>query len=574
VKPKVETRSNIKIPLKAKTMKIEKRYLQFSIKTGAPKHWLFLKAGDQVLREFEIELAQQPYQGSDFSQGCDFWAFLDVSAWLGQELSLSAEPPITHAILDVFPQSDEPLYTPSDVQKPHVPETTISSTLNLYQEQYRPQFHFSPRRGWMNDPNGLVYYQGEYHLFFQHNPYGVAWGNMHWGHAVSPDLLHWRELPEALYPDARGTIFSGSGVVDWHNTAGLQSGPLPALVFFYTAAGNLTPSSKGQPFTQCLAYSNDGGQTLCDYAHNPILAHIIKENRDPKLVWHSPSKHWIMALYKDENEFALFSSPDLKTWSHLHDLTMPGCSECPDFFELPIEDEPGQARWVFTAANGRYLLGSFDGLHFSPETGPLQVDFGANYYAVQTYSDIPDSRRIQLAWMAGGSYPSMPFNQQMSFPCELKLRRFPEGLRLCRTPIQEINLLHTHKSEWKGTSIHPGDNPLADIPCDLFELRVDINPGSANSCSLVVRGERITYSTGDKILTCLGHTAPLDLHGGHLELHILLDRTSMEVFANDGRVSFTSCCLPAEDEHSLAVYIDQGQAFLNSLSIAELSSTW
>src|SRR5579871_2097633 len=284
----------------------------------------------------------------------------------------------------------------------------------LYDETYRPQFHFSPQRNWMNDTNGLVYYRGNYHLFFQHNPVGIEWGNMTWGHAVSKDLVHWEQLPDALTPDALGTIFSGSAVQDAENTAGFGRGRNSTLVALYTAAGGTSDASKGQPFTQCLAYSTDGGRVWTKYERNPVLKHLRGENRDPKVVWYGPTRRWIMALYLDGEDFALFSSPDLKTWSHLQDLKLSGGSECPDFFEMPVQGDANRRKWVFTAANGHYLVGDFDGNRFTPEAGPLAADYGANFYAGQTYSDIPanDGRRIQIAWMSGGRYPEMPFNQQ------------------------------------------------------------------------------------------------------------------------------------------------------------------
>ncbi len=272
----------------------------------------------------------------------------------------------------------------------------------LYDETYRPQFHFTARANWLNDPNGLVYDQGEYHLFFQHNPTGIEWGNMTWGHATSRDLVHWEQLPNAIEPDPLGTIFSGSAVVDRHNSAGFQVGSRPPLVAIYTAAGDTSPESKGQPFTQCLAYSNDRGRTWTKYDGNPVLNHIVGGNRDPKVIWHAPTQRWIMALYLDGNEFGLFSSPDLKHWEPIQTLALPDCSECPDFFPLPVDGDKNHIKWVFTAANGHYLIGSFDGAKFTQEGGPFAADYGANYYAVQTYSDLPESdgRRIQVAWMA------------------------------------------------------------------------------------------------------------------------------------------------------------------------------
>ncbi|HWQ91869.1 MAG TPA: glycoside hydrolase family 32 protein, partial [Clostridia bacterium] len=297
-------------------------------------------------------------------------------------------------------------------------------------EPLRPQFHFTSRRGWLNDPNGLVFYKGEYHLFYQHNPYGWGWGNMHWGHAVSPDLVHWKELPIALYPDEHGTMFSGSAVVDWNNTAGFQSGSEKPLVAMFTAAG--------KPFTQGLAFSNDRGRTWTKYENNPVLPHIVAENRDPKVIWHAPEQKWVMALYLDESDYALFASKDLKRWEKLSDVRIPGDSECPEFFEMPVEGREGETRWVFYGASGRHLVGKFDGTTFKPEGGPQELQRGNCWYASQTYSDIParDGRRILIPWgrMTAREVPfhqGMPFNQMMGLPVELTLRNTDDGLRLC-----------------------------------------------------------------------------------------------------------------------------------------------
>jgi fructan beta-fructosidase len=302
----------------------------------------------------------------------------------------------------------------------------------------------------------------------------------------------------------------------------------------------------------------------------------VKENRDPKVVWHARTRRWIMALYKDGNTFAFFGSPDLKTWTHLHDIDVPGCAECPDFFEMPIAGEPTESRWVFTSANGLYLIGTFDGQRFTPETGPLQVDFGANYYAVQTYSDSPpqDGRRIQIAWMAGGQYPGMPFNQQMSFPCEMTLRRFPEGLRICRTPVREIEHLHTRAHTWRDLVLQPSTNPLTASAGDLFDIRMEIEPGQATEIHLTVRGERITYHAGDRTLTCLGKSAPVAPVNDRINLQVLVDRASLEVFANEGKVGLTSCFLPAPGESALDLSAMGGAIRVNVLNVYELKSAW
>jgi len=466
-------------------------------------------------------------------------------------------------------------------------------TTPLYHETYRPQFHFTPARNWTNDPNGLVYYQGEYHLFFQHNPKGINWGNMTWGHAVSRDLVHWEQLANAIEPDRLGTIFSGSAVVDWNDTAGFGKGPEKPLVAIYTSAGGTSPESKGQPFSQSIACSLDRGRTWTKYEKNPVLPHVVGQNRDPKVVWHGPTRQWIMTLFKDGNVYGFFASPDLKRWTHLHDITVPGCGECPDFFEMPVDGEPNLKKWVWTAANGHYLVGTFDGKRFVPETGPHQADWGANFYAVQTFSDIPpsDGRRIQIAWMNGGKYPGMPFNQQMSFPCELKLRSLSEGLRICRLPVKEIELLRGKEHSWGGRVVQPGEDLLAGIQGELFDIRAEIEVGPAVPAenapraertagkaglkvSFILRGEPVTYNLADKKLTCLGRSAVLGPVNGRIKLRILLDRTSIEVFGNDGRVSMTSCFLPRTDAKALAFRATGGPVKIASLKVYELRSAW
>jgi sucrose-6-phosphate hydrolase SacC (GH32 family) len=254
----------------------------------------------------------------------------------------------------------------------------------VYNEKYRPQFHFTPRKFWTNDPNGLVYYKGEYHMFFQHNPFGINWGNMTWGHAVSKDLIHWRQLRNAIEPDELGTIYSGSAVVDWNNTAGFQTGKERVLVAFYTSAGKHAPVRR--PYTQSIAYSNDRGRTWAKYKNNPVVEHIRGSNRDPKVIWYEPTKTWITALYLDGDDFTLLSSKNLKQWTRLHDVKLAESGECPDFFELPVDGNSENTRWVFWGADGTYLLGSFDGHKFTPESGPLESRVG-NHYAAQTYSD-------------------------------------------------------------------------------------------------------------------------------------------------------------------------------------------
>lgn len=451
-------------------------------------------------------------------------------------------------------------------------------TSPLYEETYRPQFHFTAQKGWLNDPNGLVWLDGEYHLFFQHNPKGTEWGNMTWGHAVSKDLLHWQQLPNALEPDKLGTMFSGSAVIDEENTSGFGKAGEKPLVCIYTAAGGTSEESKGQPFTQCIAFSLDRGRTFTKYSGNPVLPHVAGENRDPKVVWHAPTKKWIMALYLTGSDYGLFSSPDLKKWTELQRFAMPDCSECPDFFPMRLNGRAEEEKWVFTAANGRYLVGDFDGRKFTFEGKPKQVEFGGNCYAVQTYSGIGpgNGRRIQIGWMNGGSYPQMPFNQQMSIPCELFLLSGPNGTRLIKQPVRETFSLVNMRSAWSKTydALPPGDHAIdPGMPLDAFDVILKVEMGQATEVQLKVFGEPVTI-TADRHISALGHTAYLDVRVTAVSLQILVDRASLEVFVNGGWASLTSCFLPRRTEKPLALVVKGGKTGKVTLTAYPMASVW
>jgi sucrose-6-phosphate hydrolase SacC (GH32 family) len=446
----------------------------------------------------------------------------------------------------------------------------------LYKERYRPQFHFTAEKNWLNDPNGMVNYQGEYHLFFQHNPHGTEWANITWGHAVGPDMLHWTQLAHALYPDELGSIFSGSIVVDWRNTSGFQQGDEPPLVAAYTSAGEYAHPAR--LYTQSLAYSHDRGRTWQKYGENPVVPNLSgAKDRDPKLLWHEPTKQWVMVLYIDQpRSFEFLTSPDLKTW------TSTGCSisamyECPDLFELPVDGNPKNTRWILLEADGHYMLGDFDGKTFTPETRELPLDYGNNFYAAQTFNNMPahDNRCIQMAWMNGGQYPDMPFNQQMTFPCELSLRTLPDGLRVCRQPIKELESLRVETFSVKQIALQPHDkNPFVGVSGTLFEIRLDIEIETAQKVGLQVYGQTICYDAGNQQLSVLGANAPCVLADNRLQLHILVDRTSIEVFSNNGEISMSSCFLPQTENTSIELYCQEGEAYIRTAEVYKLCSIW
>jgi sucrose-6-phosphate hydrolase SacC (GH32 family) len=280
---------------------------------------------------------------------------------------------------------------------------------------------------------------------------------------------------------------------------------------------------------------------------------------------------------------------------------MPGSAECPDFFELPVDGQAARTRWVFWGANNQYVLGRFDGTTFTREAGPFPSHFGRNRYAAQTFSAIPpaDGRRIQIAWMNGGTYPHMPFNQQMSLPVELSLHTFPEGVRLCTHPVKEVDGLHkagkksiagalraTNKAWESPKSVAPkqsavmsgipksGEDPLAGISGDLFDIQLSVAPGAARTITLNVRGTPILYDVRNKRLSLLGAAATVDLVEGNLILRVFVDRSSIEIFTADGRVNMACCFLPAEDDKTLSLASEGGDATIRSLDVWELNSAW
>jgi len=530
---------------------IERRYLNLPIKNGAPKRLVTALVDGAVVVRNEIELAPaEP----------DWWAFMDVSAWTGRTLTLQVDRlPEDSTVLNRIEAGD-----------------TLKGAEDLYHEPSRGQFHFSSRRGWNNDPNGLVFFRGEYHLFYQHNPYGWGWGNMHWGHAVSRDLVRWEELGDVLRPDDLGPMFSGSAVVDWHNTSGLGQDGQPPLVLIYTAAGD--------PTVQCLASSTDG-RHFTKYPGNPVLPQITGGNRDPKVMWHAPNKRWVLVLYVEkpagQHTVHFYTSPNLREWT-LASITegdpagKPFLFECPDFFELPVDGNPANRKWVLTAANSEYAVGTFDGTRFTPEQRKLPGHRGRGFYAAQTFSDLPadDGRRIQIGWFQAET-KGMPFNQSMTVPFELKLTATPEGPRLTFTPVRELEALRARSHRFEAMTLSAGDpNPLANVKAELVEVRAEFEPGDAREVVFSVRGATITFEVAKQELAVNQHRAPAPLRGGRQRLIIFCDRTGLELFASDGLTYVPMPYQPRADDLALSVESKGGRAKFSTIEVHELKSIW
>jgi len=527
-------------------IQVRRPYLNFPVKTGGPMRRVSLMVDGEAARSFDIELADgEP----------DWWAFMDATPFKGKSVTVQVNKLAESSTgLSSIDQSRD-----------------IKGGRDLYHESLRPQFHFTSRRGWLNDPNGLVYFKGEYHLFYQHNPYGWNWGNMHWGHAVSRDLVHWRELPVALYPDQHGTMYSGSAVVDWNNTAGFQVGKEPALVAMFTAAG--------RPFTQGLAFSIDRGRTWTKYEGNPVLGHIVAENRDPKVVWYEPAQRWVMSLYLDHNDFAIFGSTNLKQWERLSDFKLPGDAECPNFFQVPLNNDTQDQRWIFFGANGVYSVGRFNGKEFVPESAPQRLHNGNCWYASQVFSDIPakDGRCILIPWGRlpdGEIFRGMPFNQMMGLPVELVLINAGAGPTLLVQPVRELQSLRGRAHKIKPQRIGPHVNPLAGIEGDLFEIEAEIELGSASEIVFELRGVPVRYVVPDRQLSCLGSVSGLQPKDGKIHLRMFVDRRSVDLFGGDGRLYMPMASAIPPANRSLKMSAVGGDCRIHSLTVYELKSAW
>lgn len=418
-------------------------------------------------------------------------------------------------------------------------------------EPLRPLFHFTAPRGWLNDPNGLIFHKDYWHLFYQHNPHGTEWGNMTWGHARSRDLVRWEHLPSALEPYDSGTIFSGSAVCDRAGVAGLGKG---ALLLFYTFAG--------KPFDQRLAGSTDGGQTFRQHAWNPVLPNIEGENRDPRVFWHEASKHWCMALYVRRGEsdgIEFYTSHTLTDWSFASRIE--GFYECPECFEL-------DGSWVLFGADGGYVVGQFDGKTFHPEGERQKLDQGMHFYAAQTFSEAPESRRVLIGWMRGGSYPMMPFNQQLTFPTDVTLREIAGQKRLCRQPVPEIAALWRESWQLTKTPLVAGCGLVGLWEGEAFDVEVELTLEPDALVLLTVRGSVVRYDASTGLLTCQGRAALLPRPPeGSLRLRVLCDRTSIEVFGGEGEAALSTCFLPEPTDRRVALSAPDGGGVIEKLSV-------
>jgi len=451
-----------------------------------------------------------------------------------------------------------------------------------YDQVLRPQFHFSSLKGWHNDPNGMVWYDGEYHLYFQHNPKDTKWGNMTWGHAISTDMVHWKQLPHAILPYGGGTIFSGTAVVDHNNSLGKQTGNIKTIVAFFSFAK--------QPFHQAAAYSTDKGRTFTLVNDGgPVVPNqgFNKGERDPKVFWHKASEKWVMVLWvkrgkKDGTseeklgKVRFFTSENMVEWEVASDFNREWVFECMDFVELPVDGNPDNKKWLLYDASFDYEIGDFDGKTFTTDKKVLKGDYGTDFYAAQSFNNSPDKRTVLIGWMQEGQnsvfqQAGMPFNQQMAFPTTMELHNTPDGLRLFRWPVKEIESLYVKSSKFNNLTVKKLSKKLKGVEAELIDLSIEFEP--TDSMTITIRGIDVTYNRSSEQFTCGNSQVAAPAIDGKVRLRVLLDRASIELFINEGATVSTSYSVPVADDRSISISAD-GDIRINSLIINELKSSW
>jgi len=520
------------------SVKITKKYLNLPVSHQISRSVMTFEVDGKKERAFEIRLAPGL---------ADYWVFCDVSSFKDKEIKISYDG----LGLENIYQADE-----------------IAGHEIMYREANRPQIHFTSKRGWNNDPNGLIYYEGEYHLFYQHNPYENEWGNMHWGHAVSKDLIHWEEIREALYPDEHGTMFSGSTVIDYKNTAGFNKGNTPAMVAIYTA-------DNPEKQIQCVAYSLDKGRTWTKYDGNPVIDSKAKWNskdtRDPKVFWYEPNKEWVMAL-NERDGHSIYTSSNLKEWKYESHVT--GFWECPELFELAVDGKKNNKKWVIYGASGTYMIGSFDGKKFTPETGKYYYTTGT-IYAAQTFTNIPESdgRRIQIGW-GRITHPGMPFKGLFLLPTELTLRTTKDGVRLFNNPVKEVDKLQTNLFEKSNISPKEANELLNQYSnADCFRLKFTIKLSHATGAGFNLFGQQLlSYDMNHNTVNGVFYS-PEDMTSMEISADVIIDKTSIEVFIDNGAYSY-SMERKADARNREGFHFWGNNIEVKNLKVYSMSSIW
>jgi fructan beta-fructosidase len=530
--------SDTAFPALSETMLLTNDLLNLPVKNGATMKRVTVTASGQPVRDFNIELAD----GTP-----DWWAFVDVSEFSNQlaTILVSSLAPGSAGLSSI------------------VQTNGIVGATNLYTEALRPQLHFSTKRGWLNDANGMFYFNGQYNLYYQHDPFN--WdgsGQKWWGHAVSQDMVNWQELREGIYSHTYGDdVWSGSAVVDINNTGGFKTGTNDVIVaaYYSTARG------------QCIDYSTNGGLSFLDYPNNPV---VTVSGRDPHMFWYAPSNYWVMAVY-DSNLGGIdfFSTPDFHIWTYRSGIA--GFYECPDIFQLPVDGNTNNMMWELNDGSAGYMLGQFNGAVFTPTTTKLPGNSGSGFYASQTFTTMPvgDNRKVRIGW-AQIPTPGMPFNQLMYFPTVLTLQTTANGVRLCSTPIAEITNNAVNVYTWTNLNLSSGSNPLSGIRGSLFDVKARFAAGAAQTITFSFQNLTVTYNVSTQQISCNGDTQSLPPINGIVQLEIIVDIDTIEIFGNNGQLYMPLPADNASGNSLVSLTCTGGNANFNSLTINKLRSIW
>jgi fructan beta-fructosidase len=524
----------------SRTFHIAQRYLNIPAERASEMRLLQISVGGVQKRKFPVQLAEH---------AIDYWIFLDVSEFKGSTITLTGlsgiASPSAQAALGRIYQANQ-----------------IEGAATLYKESNRPQFHFTVKRGWSNDVNGPIFYKGQYHLFWQAFPFGVRWdtGFMYWGHAVSKDLIHWRELAPALMVDKLGAAWSGTSFVDHHNDGGWGK---DALVLVYTAFDRTSHKQ-----VQCIAYSTDNGSTFNRAAENPVVDSNREvgsnDTRDPKVFWYEPGKRWVMVLFEKDG-MSFFNSTDLKTWTRRSHHK--GFHECPDFFELPIDGDKNRKKWILHGGSSSYEIGTFDGETFTAESPVLHYAEGKNLrgddvlYAAQSFGEMPDDRRIQMAW-GRIQLEGMPFTQMILFPTEFKLKTTKDGLRMQAAPIDEIAQLRTKARTWSTLTVADANRKLASAGSGPLDVKLQATLESGDGLTILYDGNDLTTIASE------------DLENGRGQVEILIDKGIAEIFVDGGARYITREIPLSTGGHGLELSVKQKTSVIHHLEIYEMKSMW
>lgn len=552
------------------TYDMNSNYLLIPIEDKAPEMKIQLTAGDDKIGEpMNIRLA---------NTNIDYFVPIDISKFRNKKITLN------------FPY----------VNKESVGIANISLSDNFeieYNETYRPSYHFTANHGWINDPNGMVYYNGEYHLYYQYNPYGSRWGNMHWGHAVSKDLVTWKQLPYGIAPDSLGSIFSGSAVIDKKNTSGFGEN---ALIAIYTSAGRIQ--------TQSIAYSHDDGRTFIKFDGNPVLSDLeYPDFRDPKVFWHDKSDKWIMSLATGQT-ITFYGSKDLKKWDRLSEFgegigSHNGVWECPDLFHLTYN---GVTKWILFVSNNpggpnggsatQYFIGDFDGTTFKADKlpYPIWLDYGRDNYAGVTWSNIneSDGRKLFIGWMNNWDYandiPPINFRGAMTLPREMKLVHNGKHLIIANPPVEEVNTLRGKVKKIAPFSVdktYEIEN-LTEGNNGTYEIEMQVETGNSDFFNFELRnkkGEKVIFNfdfekgifSVDRSLSGIvdfnknfsnkKSIAPLSKKGSYY-IRLFVDKASTEIFIDNGELVQTNTLFPTEPYNTIT-FESSSEVKINTINL-------